>query len=69
MTMLKVGIASYDEMKGLTLAIAREERKLAPEETRVWLLRRSLLPGCFGAESGIAEGNCGEGAEVAEGAG
>jgi predicted transcriptional regulator len=33
---LKVGIASYDEMKALTLAIARGKRKLAPGEPRVW---------------------------------
>jgi len=36
MTTLKVGIASYDEMKALTLAIARGLRKLGPEEPRVW---------------------------------
>jgi predicted transcriptional regulator len=36
MTTLKVGIASYDEMKALTLAIARGERKFAPQEPRVW---------------------------------
>jgi predicted transcriptional regulator len=36
MTSLKVGIATYDEMKALTLAVARGERKLAPEEPRVW---------------------------------
>ena len=36
MTTLKVGIASYDEMKALTLAIARDQRKLAPHEPRVW---------------------------------
>jgi predicted transcriptional regulator len=36
MTTLKVGIASYDEMKALTLAIARGQRKLAPNEPRVW---------------------------------
>ena len=36
MTTLKVGIASYDEMKALTLAIARGQRKLAPQEPRVW---------------------------------
>jgi predicted transcriptional regulator len=35
-TTLKVGIASYDEMKALTLAIARGQRKLAPQEPRVW---------------------------------
>jgi predicted transcriptional regulator len=36
MTTLKVGIASYDEMKALTLSIARGQRKLAPREPRVW---------------------------------
>jgi predicted transcriptional regulator len=33
---LKVGIASYDEMKALTMAIARGERKLSSQEPRVW---------------------------------
>jgi predicted transcriptional regulator len=33
---MKVGIASYDEMKALTMAIARGKRKLAPQEPRVW---------------------------------
>src|ERR1035441_2763243 len=36
MSTLKVGIASYDEMKALTLAIARGQRKLMPQEPRVW---------------------------------
>ena len=36
MSTLKVGIASYDEMKALTMAIARGERKLAPREPSVW---------------------------------
>jgi predicted transcriptional regulator len=36
MTTLRVGIASYDEMKALTLAIAHGQRKLAPQEPRVW---------------------------------
>jgi predicted transcriptional regulator len=36
MTTLRVGIASYDEMKALTLAIARGQRKLAPRDPRVW---------------------------------
>ena len=36
MSTLKVGIASYDEMKEMTLAIARGQRKLAPQEPRVW---------------------------------
>ncbi len=36
MTTLKVGIASYDEMKAMTLAIARGQRKLGPQEPHVW---------------------------------
>jgi predicted transcriptional regulator len=36
MSTMKVGIASYDEMKALTMAIARGKRKLAPQEPRVW---------------------------------
>ena len=36
MSTLKVGIASYDEMKALTMAIARGKRKLAAQEPRVW---------------------------------
>ena len=36
MSILRVGIASYDEMKALTMAVARGERQLAPQEPRVW---------------------------------
>jgi predicted transcriptional regulator len=36
MTTLRVGIATYDEMKALTLAVARGKRKLAPHEPRIW---------------------------------
>lgn len=36
MSTLKVGIASYEEMKALTMAIARGQRRLAPREPRVW---------------------------------
>jgi len=36
MSTLKVGIASYDEMKALTMAIVRGRRKLAPGQPRVW---------------------------------
>jgi len=36
MTTLRVGIANYDEMKAMTLAIARGQRKLAPKDPRVW---------------------------------
>jgi predicted transcriptional regulator len=36
MTTLRVGIATYNEMKALTLAIAQGRRKLAPREPRIW---------------------------------
>jgi predicted transcriptional regulator len=35
-TTLKVGIASYEEMKALTMAVARGQRRLAPNEPRIW---------------------------------
>jgi predicted transcriptional regulator len=36
MTTLKVGIASYDEMKARTMAIARGERRVTSGEPKVW---------------------------------
>lgn len=36
MTTLKVGIASYEDMKARTMAVARGERCIAPEEPKVW---------------------------------
>ena len=36
MTTLKVGIASYEEMKARTLRIARGEHRVAPAEPKVW---------------------------------
>jgi predicted transcriptional regulator len=36
MTTLKVGIASYDEMKARTMAVARGERRVAANEPKVW---------------------------------
>jgi predicted transcriptional regulator len=36
MKTLRVGIASYDEMKAMALAFARGRRKLAPRGPRVW---------------------------------
>lgn len=36
MTTLKAGIASYEEMKALTMAVARGERTLGPREARMW---------------------------------
>ncbi len=36
MTTLKVGIASYDDMKARTMAIARGEWKVAASEPKIW---------------------------------
>jgi len=36
MTTLKVGIASYEEMKARTMAVARGERGVAADEPKVW---------------------------------
>jgi predicted transcriptional regulator len=36
MTTLKVGIASYDQFKEYTIAIARGEHKRTPDEPKVW---------------------------------
>ena len=37
MTTLKVGIASYEELKARTMAVARGEQRIAPDEPKVWL--------------------------------
>ena len=36
MTTLKVGIASYEDMKARTMAVARGEQRMAPDEPKVW---------------------------------
>jgi predicted transcriptional regulator len=36
MTTLKVGIASYEEMKARTMAVARGKRRVAPGGPKVW---------------------------------
>src|SRR5205807_5250738 len=36
MTTLKVGIANYEEMKARTIAVARGERRIVPNEPKVW---------------------------------
>lgn len=36
MTTLKMSIASYEDMKARTMAIARGERRVAPGEPKVW---------------------------------
>jgi predicted transcriptional regulator len=35
-TTLRVGIASYEDMKARTLAVARGERRVTPDEPKVW---------------------------------
>ncbi len=36
MTALKLGIASYEDMKARTMAVVRGERRVAPGEPKVW---------------------------------
>jgi predicted transcriptional regulator len=36
MSTLKVGIATYEEMKAMTMDVVRGKRKLAPQGPRVW---------------------------------
>ncbi len=36
MTTLKVGIASYEDMKARTMAVARGEYRVSPAEPKVW---------------------------------
>lgn len=36
MTTLKVGIASYEDMKARTMAVARGEQRVAPGDPKVW---------------------------------
>jgi predicted transcriptional regulator len=35
-TTLRIGIASYEDMKARTLAVARGERRIARDEPKVW---------------------------------
>ena len=39
MTTLKVGIATYDEMKARTMAVARGERRISRDEPKVWFTK------------------------------
>ena len=43
MTTLKVGIASYEQMKARTMAVARGEHRVAPNEPRVWFTSTELF--------------------------
>lgn len=43
MNQLKIGIASYEEMKARVMAIARGEHKPGPEEPKVWFTSMGSL--------------------------
>ena len=36
MTTLKIGIATYEEVKARTLAVARGTQRVAPDDPRIW---------------------------------
>lgn len=44
MTALKVGIASYAEMKARSMAVARGERRVAADESKVCSERGRITP-------------------------
>ena len=43
MTTLKVGIASYEDMKARTMAVARGKHRVAPDEPKVWFTSMESL--------------------------
>ena len=43
MTTLRIGIASYEQMKARTMAIARGELLPGPEEPKVWFTSMNSL--------------------------
>lgn len=43
MTTLKVGIASYEELKARTMRIARGEQRASPDEPKVWFTSMESL--------------------------
>jgi predicted transcriptional regulator len=49
MTTLKVGIASYKEMKARTVAVARGERRIARNEPKVWFTSTESFAKVFSA--------------------
>ncbi len=66
MTTLKVGIATYGEMKARTMAVARGERRIAPGEPKVWFTSTKFLrQGPVGGQPGPAQGDRGAGACLA----
>ena len=53
MTTLKVGIASYEEMKARTMAVARGERRLSPDEPKVWFTSTESFAKVLSARSSM----------------
>lgn len=51
MTTLKIGIASYEEVKARTLAIARGELKPKPGEPKVWFTSAAAVGKVLSAEN------------------
>jgi predicted transcriptional regulator len=63
MTTLKIGIASYEEMKARTLALARGQHRVAASEPEGLVhLERILRQGTVGRQSRTAAYYCREGA-------
>ena len=66
MTTLKVGIASYEEMKARTMAVARGERRVAADEPKVWFTSTEVLrQGPVGRQPRTAARHRREGARLA----
>ena len=66
MTTLKVGIASYEDMKARTMAVARGEHRIAPDEPKVWFTSTEVLrQGAVGRQPRPVAGDRGAGARLA----
>ncbi len=51
MTSVKIGIASYEEIKARTLAIARGEIKRAPDDPKIWFNSLKSFAAVFSEEN------------------
>lgn len=51
MTSVKIGIASYEEIKARTLAIARGEIKRAPDDPKIWFNSLKSFASVFSEEN------------------
>jgi len=45
----KVGIASYEEMKARTMEVARGERRIGPDEPKIWFTSPESLANALSA--------------------